>query len=382
MRKFGVVIFSLILFVSLLALAFSTSTNSALTNPRKIETWLGQSGFYDSFVDTAINQANKTAGNDQDGGVSLSDAAVKQAAESTFSSQLIQKNTRVFLDSNYAWLRGKTDKPAFTIDLTSAKASFAQKVGKYVTTYLSTLPACTPSQTAQINLSSIDPLTLQCRPTGLDPKTEGALVTEQIESNGNFLSNPVITAKTFNTQGETDATPYYQKLASAPKMYQTAVKVPWIAGILTILSSIGVLFLAVRKRKGFKVIGVLLAISGLTLVLTRLVSDQIFKAVEGNIFNQASVGSLQKSLTGFLHHVESQIVKVDFWFGIAYLLLALVILALLIGTRQRGLRMPKPLQNLTPSDTGPLPAASAQPSNDKPSTRPKPRPSKPRRLVQ
>src|SRR5690349_7852336 len=122
MRKFGVVVFSCVLFISLLSLAFSVSTNLALSHPKKIEKWLSQSGFYGSFVGTAIDQADKTAGDDQSGGVSLSDSAVKQAAESAFSPSLIQKNVNTFLDSNYSWLQGKTDKPGFNIDLTQAKS--------------------------------------------------------------------------------------------------------------------------------------------------------------------------------------------------------------------------------------------------------------------
>lgn len=390
MRRFGVVVFSCVLFISLLSLALSTSTNLALSSPKKTEKLLGQSGLYGSFVDTAIDQADKTAGNDQSGGVSLSDTAVKQAAESAFSSQLIQKNVNVFLDSNYAWLQGKSSKPDFNIDLTAAKADFADRVGRYVTTYLSTLPACTPAQSAQIDFSTADPLTLQCRPNGTDPAAEGAVVADQIESNGAFLSNTVITPETFNSSGQTDSTPYYKKYASAPKMYQIGTKIPWIAAVLMVLSAAGVFFLAVRRRKGLKIIGTLLAVSGVILILAKLVSDQIFKAIEHHVFNQASVGALQKSLTGFLHQLESQLVKTDLWFGIIYLLLALAIFAVVFGTRQRGLRMPKPLQLLMPTDgsagqrasgtSAPRPKPAAKPA-PKPASGQRPRP-RPRRLVQ
>lgn len=383
MRKFGVVVFSGVLFLSLLSLAFSTSAHLTLSHPKKVEKWLSQSGLYGSFVDTAIDQADKTAGDDQSGGVSLSDTAVKQAAESAFSSQLIQKNVNTFLDSNYAWLQGKSEKPRFTIDLTKAKTNFADKVGRYVTAYLSTLPACTAAQNAQIDFSTVDPLTLQCRPNGVDPQAEGELVAEQMASNGDFLSNTVITPETFSSQGDTDTTPYYKKYASAPATYQLATKIPWIAGALTIFSAGAVLFLTVRKRKGLKIIGILLAAAGLTLVFTKLVSDQIFRVLERQIFNEGSVGALQKSLTGFLHHLEDQLVKMDFWFGVGYLLLALIILIILVSTRQRGLRIPKPLQTLTPSDDPSPEATTGRPlPGNQPKPAPKARPPKPRRLIQ
>ena len=378
MRKFGVAVFCLVLFTSLLVLAFSTSSNIAFTHPKKIETWLSQSGLYGSFVDTAIEQADKTAGNDQSGGVSLSDTAVKQAAESAFSPQLMQHNVNMFLDSNYAWLEGKTTKPQFTIDLTAAKSDFAARVGKYVKTYLSTLPACTPAQTAKIDLSTADPLTLDCRPPGLDPATEGTMVAQQIESNGDFLSNTVITADTFNTKGSDQGAPYYQKYISAPQAYKFGKIIPWITGALAVLSAVLIYFLASRHRKGIKVIGITLAVAGAILVMTKFISDQVFRTVERHLFNQASVGQLQKSLTTFLHYVENQLTKVDLWFGIGYLVLAAILIGALVITRQRGLRIPKPLQALTPSD-GPDAPESSSPA---PKPAPSPRGPKPPRLVQ
>jgi hypothetical protein len=389
MRKFGVVVFCVVFFVSLLALAFSASSNAALTNPKKIEKWLSQSGLYGSFVSTAIEQADKTAGDDQSGGVSLSDTAVKQAAQSAFSSKLIGRNVNLFLDGNYAWLEGRSTKPQFKIDLTAAKSDFADRVGRYVKTYLSTLPACTPAQEANIDIATVDPLSLSCRPSKLDPATEGELVASQMESNGDFLSNPVITPDTFGSGSMDGSAPYYKKYASAPQAYKFGTKIPWIAGLLVLLSAVSIYFLSARRRKGVKVIGITLVVAGVITVSVKLVSDQIFRAAERHIFNQASVGELQKSLTVFLHHLENQIVTIDLWFGIGYLLLAAILIGMLIITRQRGLRIPKPLQALTPSDnTTELPQPEPGPQSGSgapaplPRPTPKPRPPRPPRLVQ
>jgi hypothetical protein len=387
MRKFGVVVFCLVLFVSLLSLAFSTSSSLAFTHPKKIEKWLSQSGLYGSFVDTAIEQADKTAGDDQSGGVSLSDAAVKHHAQTAFSPQLIQRNVNLFIDSNYAWLDGKTAKPQFKVDLTSAKASFAERVGNYVRTYLSHLPACTPAQQAKIDLSTVDPLTLNCRPTGLDPVAEGKLVAQQMESNGDFLGNTVITADTFGSKGDMQTTPYYVKYASAPQAYKFGKIVPWVAGALTLLSSAAIYFLAARRRKGVKIIGITLATAGIILVLTKFISDQAFRTLERHIFNQSSIGNLQKSLTTSLHYAENQLTKIDLWFGIGYLVLAALLICTLIITRQRGLRIPKPLQAIMPSDSpeqAPTAPVAPTDSNNTRAPKPavKPRRPKPPRLVQ
>jgi hypothetical protein len=380
MRRFGVVVFCLVLFISLLAVAFSTSSNVVLGNPKKIEKWLGQSGLYNSFVGTAIEQADDTAGSDQSGGVSLSDTAVKQAAEAAFPPELVQRNVNLFLDSNYAWLDGNVAKPQFKIDLTEAKANFAQRVGKYVKTYLATLPGCTPAQEARIDVSTVDPLTLSCRPSKLDPAKEGALVTQQMESNGDFLSDPVITPDTFNSKNAEQGAPYYVQYANAPQTYRLGKKIPWITGILTILSTIAVYFLTMKRRNGIKIVAATLGAAGVVLILTKLVADQMFHSLERHIFNQATIGQLQKTLTVFLHHIETQLVKIDFWFGVGYLLLAAVLVGILALTRQRGLRIPKPLQMLNPSESNPESAKPPAPKTQKPA--PKPRQSRPPRLVQ
>ncbi len=382
MRKFGVVVFSLVLLVSLLTLAFSISSNIAFTHPNRLEKWLNDSNLYGAFVENAIDQAEQTAGTDQSGGISLSDTAVKQAAESSFSSATLQKDISAFLNSNYAWLNGKTSKPNFSVDLSGAKQNFAQRVGDYVKTYLATRPACTPAQAAQINPQTADPLTLSCLPPGVDPATVSTQVTEQIASSTEFLSNPVVTAANVNPNGSigTPEQPYYQKFSSLPSAYRKATKIPWVAGALVIVSLLAVIFIAPRKRKGLKAVTVTLALAGLVMVFTKFVSDQAFHSLEKHAFNASTVGELQKALTVFLRHAEDQLVKVDLWFGIGYLLLALVLLAILITTRQRGLRIPKRLQAAIPAaDSEP---ESAGPDTSKPVDPKPPRTKKPPRLVQ
>lgn len=387
MRKFGVVVFSLVLFASLVVLAFSTSSNTAFTHPERLEKWLNDSNLYGAFVENAIDQAEQTAGTDQSGGVSLSDAAVKQAAETSFSSAALNKDVDAFLNSNYAWLNGKTSKPNFSVDLSDAKQDFAQRVGNYVKTYLTGLPGCTAAQAAQINTQTADPLTLTCRPSNIDPATLGTQVTDQIASSTDFLSDPVVTAANINPNGSIDSPsqPYYEKFSSLPSTYRKATKIPLAAGALAVMSLAAVIFIAPRKRKGIKAVTITLAFAGIAMVLTKFVSDRVFHALEKHAFNATTVGELQKALTVFLRHVENQLVKVDLWFGAGYLLVALILLVGLIVTRQRGLRIPKPLQALVPSDSpepSPTPPKKSNGSAATPRPTPTPRQPKPPRLVQ
>jgi hypothetical protein len=333
-RKGFVYFLSVVLLISLVGMAFATSFNQTVGQPKKVETMLSQSKLYDHFVAYTADQAKKSAGDsDQSGAVSLSDAAVQAAAKSAFSPQLIQQGVNAFLDSNYAWLQGKTATPNFTIDLSAQKQTFAQQVGQYVKTYTAGLPVCTDAAAQQ---QGTDLLAATCRPAALTPEAAGAQVTQQLTTSGDFLSNPVITANSINPKSTPQSKPYYQKLSRLPQLYRIVTKLPLILGVLSIISALGIIFIDPPRRKGVRRVGTTLLAAAIILVSMKFISDFIFKKLERKVFNSNSVGQLQQSLTDFAHRVESSLVKTDLIFGIAFLLLGLVILGILFKTRQKS----------------------------------------------
>ncbi len=373
LRKGVVHLLSLILLLSLLGAALSTSANSAFSHPAKIETWLSQSNVYSHFVGYVTDQAQKSTGGNASS-VALTDVVVQQAANSSFAPQTLQQDVNTFLNSNYSWLESKTSTPSFTIDFTTEKQNFAQTVGKYVTTYLAGLPVCTNAQLAQLAAATNnDPLSLSCRPASLGAQTEGQQITQQLSSSSSFLSNPVITANNINpTHSHQSDQPYYQKLSKAPQLYRAAIHLPLASAVLAILSAVGIFFIAPRRRRGLRRIGEVFLVAGVLLVALKFGADKAFKHFESRIFNSSSVGQLQQSLTDFAHRLESQLVKVDLWFGIAFLIVAIICFGTLFATKQRG---PKALR---PEKLAPLPDAAVAAT---PAAPPTPR-SKPPRLVQ
>jgi hypothetical protein len=369
LRKATTYFLSVILLLSLLGVALATSADTAFSHPAKIETWLSQSNIYNHFVAQVTSQAqNSTGGNNSS--VALTDVAVQQAAESAFTPQLLQQDASIFLNSNYAWLEGKTSVPNFSINLGPAKQTFAQTVGSYVTTYLNSLPACTTAQLTQLgSVQNADPLSLSCRPATLNPQTEGAQVTQQLATSSSFLSDPVLTADNISpTQNHQVRQPYYQRLASAPKLYRAAVHLPLVLTIVALLSALGISFMAVTRRRGLRRIGEVLLIAGILLMLVKFVADKVFNRLEKQVFNNSSVGQLQQSLTDFAHRVESQLVKVDLWFGVGFVLFAVIILGYLLVTRRRQPKTPKP-------EKLPVPQADGRVETPRPT-------SKPPRLIQ
>jgi hypothetical protein len=376
-RKSFIHFLSLILFFSLLGCAYATSANVAFRQPDKVKTWLKQSNLYGHFVANTITQGQKSAGDQQTGTVSLSDSAVQQAAQTAFTAESIQSNVEKFLDANYAWLQGKTDKPSFAIDLTQAKQSFADQVAQYTQTRLAALPVCTPAQLAQIQASGdLDPLSISCRPSYLTPQASADQVKSQIENSNDFLSNPVVTPDNFSQASGQNKQPYYKQLSFAPTLYKIGGYLPLAAAVIAVLSAASIIFLSARKRIGFRKVGVTLLLAGILLLAGKFIADFVMEHAKMKIVNATTTGQLQAALTDFFHRAESQLVKVDSYFGLAFLFAGLVILIYIYVTRNKvpgSPTIPETPTNPTPKpepQTPPAPAA------------PKPSAPKPPRLVQ
>lgn len=382
-KKVFLALFSIVLLGSLLGTAGSTSAVINLTKPKNIENWLSNSKLYDHFVSNATEQGQKSVGATEDANVtSLSDAAVQDAAKSAFSQALIESNVNKFIDSNYDWLEGKTDKPSFVIDLTSAKQSFAEQVGAYVTQHLTSLPACTDLPSAQAQAA--DPLNATCRPPSLSPQAAGAQVTQQIASSTELLNNPVLTAQNINPEQGSQNKPYYIKLAHLPKVYQYGKLVPIVLAALSLISTLFLIYLSSSRRRGFGLVGVIFAIAGVLLIIMKFSSDFVFKQAENRVFNNSTTGQLQQSLTSFAHQLEDALLKIDLYFGIAFLLIALMIFIILRINKKKINAPNVPANPVMPEPSAPAPQAlpktkSRPTSPDRPAT--PPRPKKPR-LIQ
>jgi hypothetical protein len=391
--------------VSLLGIAVCVSANRNLSQPDKLKGWLSDSKIYDNLIAGTLEKAEKDEAKAGDADtVSLSDATVQQAAEKAFSPQLLQQSVNTFLDANYAWLQGKTPTPSFTIDLTDAKATFAQRVGKIVGDRLASLPACTPDQLAKIQIP-VDPLTVTCRPASLDPTTEAKRVTDEITAS-DFLSQPEVTASSLGRDENSQDKPYYEKLAWAPTAYKIGQKAPLILAALAILLALLVIFLHPEQRKGIRKVAFVMAFAGILLVASKYITDFFVNKFEDKLFAGNVTDQLQTSRSNLLEQVEAAFIQTNLWFGIAFLILAAVLLIWLFQSRERRSKVStvRAPQNPSPAEQTPAPAiprsqatrtplastnnnlapASAprrrQPTMDimGPSTKPQPKPTAPR----
>ncbi|MEK7594219.1 MAG: hypothetical protein AAB436_01090 [Patescibacteria group bacterium] len=368
LRKGFVGLLSIVLLLSLFGIV---ATASAVHNlqPKKIEAWIAKSKIYDHVIASVVEQSSKDSGSSDSSSVSPSDPEVQKAIESAFSPQLVEQGVNTFIDSNYAWLSGKTAKPEFVIDLTDAKQQFATQVGEAVTKHLSSVPVCTPAQLAQIQLPT-NPLTTTCRPAELNPQAEGARVATEL-SNGDFLSKPLITAATVgqNDQG-TQSKPYYEKLSYAPKIYKFSQYAPFILGLVALLAALGVVFFSRDKRRGLRRVGIISLEVGVILIITKFLADTMTKRLEAKILKDSLSGALKQPTSNFIHQVESQLVLLNLIFGIAFILIAIVLFTMLFRTRDSKPKPRKPVAD-TMLSTPPEPPKAA-PRQPQPATSPKP----------
>lgn len=325
LRNFVVYLLSSLLFFTLFATVVATNINVIFAKPVKIETWLDQSGIYNGLVNTAISKANTSKNDNGGGGISLSDIAVQQAAKAAFSTQTIKLNVNKFIDGNYAWLEGKVSKPSFVIDLSGSKQLFAQQVGQYVTANLAKVPVCTYAQS--LNYVNADPLTTTCRPSNVSAASEGAMITVKL-SGPTFISNTMITAETFGNNSTTGKNePYYTKFSQAPKAYQWATKAPLILGAVAFISALGIVFISRTRRKGLRRVATTLAFAGIIFIASKFVIDVLSKAMEKTLFKDSAsdVTSVKIQLTALINLFEAEITKVFLYFGVAFVVIAVLI---------------------------------------------------------
>lgn len=332
-RKFLTGFFSVILYVTLIAAATAATITLVFSQPDSLETMLVQSKLYDNFVNNALEQANKSNDNQNNGGgIDTTDPEVQAAANEAFAPAVIEKNVNTVIEANYAWLQGKTAKPVFVVDLSEAKQTFATEVGKAVTKHLASLPVCTAAQLSTLNYDQADPLKITCRPASVSPVAEGAKVTAKLASSDGFMDKTTFTADSLGQEG---SEPYYKKAAFAPQIYRYATYSPYALGALAIILSLIIVFVAPRRRNGVRAVSIVLLISGLVLVGTYFATAVAYTKYHTKLFSNSDVGPIQQSLTDFLHHLQVRVSQEYLCIGIGLLVLAAIGFIALIATRNR-----------------------------------------------
>lgn len=357
---------AVVLFASLLGLATAVNFERTLGEPAQVKQLLRDSGVYDKAVSAALDKSQADAlreGNDSS--IQLDHTIVQQAAKRSFTPQLLEENTDQFIDANYDWLAGRTQAPEFALDLSDAKKTFARLAGEYTAARLMTLPACTDQELSQLQLP-VDPMSVRCLPATIDPDREGARLTAEI-GNSNFLTEPVITPETLGRDKNSSSKPYYQQLSDAPKIYQLSQKLPIILAVLALLMALLIILVSPVRRKGWRRVAVVLLVSGLLLIGLVLAGGAAVSQAESRLTDSVS-SQLSEPRRDFLQHLQDRMNGVNLVFGGAYAVIALLILARLYMTRQRGTETAVPPVRSAPQQ---LPPQQARPAAQTPAPLPR-----------
>lgn len=359
----------------ILLLAVVTALVVTFHSPKKIEKSLSDSGVYNSFVDSALQEIQKTSnkeGSDSNN-VPIDDPAIQAAAKQAFTPQLLQQSTESVLDGTFDWLAGKTATPNIKIDLSNAKQTFANAVGAAAAQRVSGLPVCTVSQMQQLT-TEMDPFTLACLPPGFDITASQSKVTSDIAGSKEFLGTPVITAQNLpkNGQGKT----IFEEAAEAPKIYKWINASPWLIATLAIITAGITLALYESRRRGLRNLALSLAGTGIFLLFISYANNRLFDQISrpGGPLGKTMQGSFQQTGIKAVGSIVDSILNVMICFGVVYLVVGAAGLLALHFTKPKSENKPKSETKQEDSETVPEQKTEPKPEEPQPPKPPKPRP--------
>ncbi len=352
-----------ILTITLLIFGIAFGLHQVFGTPTAIKHALHDSGFYDHVVTLALDKAQKEqATGEQPIPVDRQD--IEQAIQKSISPTYLQDQTEKTLDSVYDWLHGKTPTLSFSINVGDTKTRLADGLANYTIEHLSSLPACPAGSGSN---QDIDPFSATCVPAGVDINTVATKAKGQLLNSG-FLKDGDINASSIKTgEGKT----LQDQVKQVPKIYKIVVWAIYGAGLLALLSALGVIFLSRDKRSGIKKVAIIAIPVGVLLTAMGWLAS----------FGVGRAAKLAKEPLQQSGVQIGQLLANDlrlWWMGYGILLLGLGIGALLT------LHFIKP-KSAGPTQKSATPGpeeASAAPVEHNTLQDPKPRPKPSRKLIQ
>ncbi len=365
--------FTLLLFVWFLSLlALVAALVMTFNTPTKLEKSLSESGVYSSFVDSALAEAKKASEKDKNSSdIPIDNPAIVAAANNAFTPMLLQNSTENILDGTYAWLQGKTKTPTFSVDLSAAKNTFAEGVGKAAAQRVAKLPACTSAQLNKLSTQEIDLFSVSCKPAGLNIKAEQAKLVKEIKTNKDFLGQPVVNAS--NLPKDKNGKTIFDQLAQLPKAYKWVNASPWLLALITLFTGVIAFFLHDTRRRGFRNIALAFGIIGtIMLIINSATAYGLTKASEPNgAISKAADSSFKQPIIAAVKSIHNSISQVYVWFAIGYLVIAIVVLLAL-----RFIKPKKAGKETKVSESDPTPPIDDTPKQENVKPNPQPEVSK------
>jgi len=298
LRKLGAGLCATILSVSLLGVAWSNVGISTIHNRGSVKGWLDKSGFYTKVVNVALEKIKAPAegkqADNQAGDLPINDPAVQAIAKGVLTPEFLKTNVEKVLDGSYNWLDGSAKNLSFSLDLTNAKQQLATGLGGYATTKAAALKTCVTNEL----IDDFDAFSSTCRPKGLSAEAVGQKLTDDLLTGDQFLPNPVLTEKDIKIKGSDGSEMPIDGTKQADivrKSYSFSGYVPYILGIVALLTALGVIFISRDRLKGVRRVGVVLLVNGMLLLLTCVALVQLPSVAEEKLSQNTAVGSVAQN---------------------------------------------------------------------------------------
>jgi hypothetical protein len=340
LKRILVFLTSLVFLAALLAASLVTSLVISLSHPAKIEQWLSRSGLYSQILSSTIDQATTLiAANTEQYGISVSHSTIEAIADKVLTPAEIQNYTSTFLNANYAWLKGITPIPSFSINLTPVKQAFAQQMGQYIASRLSNIPVCSTNQPIT-ELQSNDFQNLSCLPANISPSGAGDYIAQQIVDSKQFIGNDVITAQNISPNlNSTASKPYYKQISQAPTYYQLAEKLPYILSGIILICGLVIVFFSSTKRRGLRRIALSCIAIGVLVLIVMSLSSIAFAAVKNTVIGQVNSQIIEQSVLSVINQVEIQVNHANERIGEGYIAFGVITIIILLATLKRRRNM-------------------------------------------
>ncbi len=343
MLKFARGISSLVLKLSLFSFALAIAALLVFGQPTAIKKALSDSNIYTHATNSVIDSTKK--GESREGGdqnLSLDAPEIRAAANEAFSPSLLKDSAEKIIDGTYRWLNKETAQPDFVIDLSATRQTLAQRLGDYASTRYASLPPCNQAQIQELSGQDIDSLSVPCQIPGVSPADSKQKVVNQIASSDEFLGSPVISADSLPK--DESGKPFFEKFSQAPDTLEKLRLLPWVFGVLSLVSALALVFAHASKRAGLKSIAVTLLGTGIFLLVGALIIGFIFSRINqpGNGMNQNVSAEMRASLFAALGSLNSALQKIIVLFAAGYIAVG--------GAGLLALRFFWPLTEMTPED--------------------------------
>ncbi len=250
--------------LSILALALVISTNSVIGTPDSIKAALRESDVYPVLSSRIVESfANKAQEMPE---TKLNQKAIDDAFAKTITPSLVQNNVENIISGMYSWLDGSTSTPTFNVNVGDIQQQIINNLGDASVTRLKGLPACTVEQLQQLDANNVDPFTIPCNPPGLDLAQLRKQFQAQVDTSGNTKSNDstnISADKMVNSAGQN----VFSQADYVPKLFQLGQKLPWIFGLMAILSSVAIVYFNKPRKQGIQSIAIMAIVAGILLLL-------------------------------------------------------------------------------------------------------------------